>query len=378
MDPVRPPADLTLRRSGRDPGGLPARLAAWLATVFPPERTAPSVALRDGVDGNGMSSETLLLEAAWTEGGRRRTGRYVARVTPDLEDVPVFPEYALRDQYDAMRLVGELTGVPVPGVRWMEPTGEVIGSPFFLMDHVEGVVPPDVLPYNFGGNWLFDAAPEDQRRLQDRTVAVIAELHAIPGAPARFGFLAPRHGVAGDTPLARDLARTRAWYDFAVAGLGRSPLVERGLAWLESHLPETGETVLSWGDARIGNILYRDFTPAAVLDWEMASLGPRELDVSWMIFAHRVFESITAVLELPGMPHFLREEDVTATYAELSGVTLGDLRWYHVYNGVRWAVVFMRTGARQIHFGEIERPGDIETLMHHRPLIAALLDEAGA
>jgi aminoglycoside phosphotransferase (APT) family kinase protein len=246
------------------------------------------------------------------------------------------------------------------------------------MDRVEGVVPPDVLPYNFGGNWLYDASPEEQRRLQDVTVETIAKLHAIPDAPSTFGFLTPREGAEGDTPLARNLARTRVWYDFATTDLGRSPLVERGLAWLTANLPETRETVLSWGDSRIGNILYRDFAPVAVLDWEMAAIGPRELDISWMIFAHQVFESITTVMAMPGMPHFLREEDAKATYEELTGVALGDLRWYHVYNGVRWSIVFMRTGARQIHFGEIEHPGDIETLMHNRPLLEKLLDEVGA
>lgn len=163
-----------------------------------------------------------------------------------------------------------------------------------------------------------------------------------------------------------------------MTGLGRSPLVERGLAWLAATVPRTRETVLCWGDARIGNILYRDFTPAAVLDWEMAALGPRELDVSWLILAHRVFESITTVLALPGMPDFLREEDVTAAYEKAAGVTLDDLTWYHVYNGVRWAIVFMRTGARQIHFGEVERPADIETLLHHRPLLVELLEKVGA
>ena len=44
-----------------------------------------------------------------------------------------------------MKLAGELTDVPVPVVRWLEPTGEVLGRPFFLMDHVDGVVPPDVM-----------------------------------------------------------------------------------------------------------------------------------------------------------------------------------------------------------------------------------------
>jgi aminoglycoside phosphotransferase (APT) family kinase protein len=378
MADSHPPADFRLRRSGRDPATFPGRIAAWLETVLPPERSDPAVVVRDGVDTTGMSSETLLLDLSWTEDGERRTGRHVARVAPAPEDVPVFPEYALEDQFTTMRLVGELTDLPVPRVRWSEPTGKVIGSPFFLMDHVEGVAPSDVLPYDFGDNWLFDASPADQRRLQDASVAVIAALHAIPDAPSRFGFLTPRQGAPGDGLLARNLARTTAWYDFAVPGLGRSPLVERGLAWLEANLPAAGETVLSWGDSRIGNILYRDFTPMAVLDWEMAAIGPRELDVSWMISAHQVFESLTTSLGLPGMPHFLREEDVRATYEDLAGVALDDLRWYHVYNAVRWCIVFMRTGARQIHFGEVERPGDIETLMHHRPLVARLLDEVGA
>ena len=83
--------------------------------------------------------------------------------------------------------------------------------------------------------------------------------------------------------------------------------------------------MLCWGDSRIGNVLYRDFEPVGVLDWEMAAIGPREMDLSWMVFAHLVFESITEVFELPGMPHFLREEDVQATYAEITGVELGDL-----------------------------------------------------
>ncbi len=244
------------------------------------------------------------------------------------------------------------------------------------MDRIDGLVPRDVLPYNFGDNWLYDATPEEQRRLQDSSVKVLADLHAIPDAESTFDFLDPKQ--PGETALARNLARTRAWYDFAVADIGRSPIAERGLAWLEANLPDTSEAVLCWGDARIGNVLYRDFEPVGVLDWEMAAIGPRELDVSWMVFAHQVFESITGMLEMPGMPHLLREEDVKATYESLSGVELGDLDWYHVYNAVQWCIVFMRTGARQIHFGEIERPDDIETLMHNKPLLENLLPKVGA
>jgi aminoglycoside phosphotransferase (APT) family kinase protein len=369
---------MKMQRSSRDATTLPTRLAAWLGTVLPPGAD-PRVTLHSGIDANGMSSETIVLDVDWTEGGEPRHGEYVARVAPAAEDLPVFPHYELQDQYDAIRLVGELTGVPVPAVRWMESTGDVLGTPFFLMDRVDGVVPQDVLPYNFGDNWLHDASPADQRRLQDTSIRVLTELHAVPDAATTFGFLDPaRHGHPGSTLLERNLARTRAWYEFAVPDIGRSPIVERGLAWLEANVPPTDEAVLCWGDSRIGNIMYRDFEPVAVLDWEMATIGPRELDVSWIVFAHQVFETITGLLELPGMPHFLREDEVRAEYQRLTGVALGDLHWYHVYNGVQWAIVFLRTGARQIHFGEIERPDDIESLFHHKPLLDRLLAEAGA
>ncbi len=370
-----PSADMRLTRSSRDASTLPVRLADWLATLLP-EGADPTVTMESSADANGMSSETLVVDAAWTADGETRAGHFVARVAPAADDVPVFPSYRLQDQYDAMRLVGELTDVPVPPVHWLEPTGEVLGAPFFLMERVEGEVPPDVLPYNFGGNWLFDAAPEEQRRLQDATVGVLARLHAIPDATTTFAFLDPDQ--PGATPLERNLARTRAWYDFAVADVGRSPLIERGLAWLEANLPEDDDTVLCWGDARIGNVMYRDFTPVGVLDWEMAAIGPRRLDLGWLVFAHRVFETIAEIMELPGMPHFLREEDVRATYAELTGVDVGDLTWFTLYAAVQWGVVFMRTGARQVHFGEIELPDEVEGFMHHRPLFERLLDEVGA
>ena len=78
------------------------------------------------------------------------------------------------------------------------------------------------------------------------------------------------------------------------------------------------------------------------------------------------------------MPHFLREQDVVASYEEITGVSVGDLTWFHVFNAVQWCIVFMRTGARSIHFGEIERPEDIETLMHHKGLMESILERAGA
>ncbi|WP_228538105.1 phosphotransferase family protein [Nocardia sp. XZ_19_385] len=374
---TQPDAGMRLQRSSRDTSMLIPRLTEWLGTQLP-EAAEPSVILRSGIDSNGMSAETLVLDMTWTEAGVERVVGLIGRMVPAPGDFPILETYALRAQFDAMRIVAEASDVPVPRVRFLEPTGAVLGTPFLLMDRIDGSVPPDVMPYTFGDNWLFDASPAQQRRLQDSTIEALAKLHAIPDAPATFAFLDPEQ--PGSSPLARTLNRARSWYEFAARDSGPSPLVERILVWLTANLPHTSkaETVLSWGDARIGNCMYRDFTPVAVLDWELATIGPRELDLAWLVFAHRVFQTIASTYGMPGMPDFLREADAKAAYAEYSGVEVGDLTWYTMFAALNYCVVFMRSGGRQVHFGEMARPDDIEILFHHKPLVEELLAELGA
>ena len=355
---------------------LPTAISRWLSTVSPGGGD-PEVIVESGVDTNGMSSETIILTVRWVGDAEPVEQRLVARVAPTDEDMPVFPSYRLDHQFDVMRLVAEKTDVPVPRVRWLEPTGQVLGRPFFLMDHVDGVVPPDVMPYTFGGNWFFDAPAESLRQLQDATVEVIAKLHSIPDAPSSFSFLSDEQ-PAGQNALRRHFAGVRSWYDFAVADIGSSPLLEGAFGWLEANWPDgaaAAEPVLLWGDARIGNVLYADFRPVAVLDWEMTALGPRELDVAWLIFAHMVFQELAGLANLPGLPDVLREDDVRETYRRLTRVELGDLHWFYVYSGVMWACVFMRTGARRVHFGEIEKPADPESLFYHGALLKRLIGD---
>jgi aminoglycoside phosphotransferase (APT) family kinase protein len=78
---------------------------------------------------------------------------------------------------------------------------------------------------------------------------------------------------------------------------------------------------------------------------------------------------------LPGLPEVMREEDVRATYRHLTGVELGDLRWFYVYSAVIWCCVFMRTGARRVHFGEIDKPDDVESMFYHGGLLKRLIGE---
>ena len=364
-----------LQRSARDISTLPGVMSRWLSTVMP-GGVEPQVTVESGVDSNGMSSETIILTGRWEADGQAHEEKWVARVAPTKEDVPVFTSYRMDHQFDVIRLVGELTDVPVPQVRWLEPTGEVLGTQFFLMDYVSGVVPPDVMPYTFGGNWFADSPDESQRALQDNTVDVLAKLHEIPDAETTFDFLASQ--ADGDEPnaLRRNLNWLKSWYEFAVGDIGRSPLVEQALEWLDANWPAdiaANQTVLIWGDSRVGNVLYEDFKPVAVLDWEMATLGPREMDAAWMVFAHMVFQELAGLAGMPGLPGFMREDDVKATYAEKTGVQLGDLNWFYVYSGVIWCCVFMRTSARRVRFGEIEKPDDVETLFYHGALLRRLI-----
>jgi aminoglycoside phosphotransferase (APT) family kinase protein len=368
-EPVVPP-EVDMHRSSRDPAQLRPKLEAWLGDLLP-AGAEPKIPELEATSANGMSSETILFTAEWTKGGATKSEHLVARVAPDPTDVPVFPSYDLERQFEAIRLVGELSAVPVPRVWWSDASGHATGVPLFVMERVDGIVPPDVMPYSFGDNWLFDATPEEQRTLQDSTVEVLANLHGIENAEARFAFLA--HDDAGRTHLERLINHAKAWYEYAREG-HRCGIVERLFTWLDDHLPtDTGPTVVSWGDSRIGNVMYRDFRPCAVLDWEMAALGPRELDLAWLTYSHGVFESLASMFELPGMPTFLRTLDVAATYESMSGYTPRHLDFYTAFAAVQWCIVFVRTGLRAVHFGTEQMPADVDDFIRHRPAVEQLL-----
>src|SRR5690606_37421088 len=143
---------------------------------------------------------------------------------------------------------------------------------FLVMDRVDGRVPPDVMPYTMV-SFLTDASPAELAELEAESVGLLAGIHTI-GAGDDLAFLDP--GGSG-TALRRHVDAERAYYRWVCEGL-ETPLLDRAFAWLEDHWPaatDAAEPVLSWGDARIGNVIYQGVRPAAVLDWEMASIGPR-------------------------------------------------------------------------------------------------------
>ena len=358
----------TVTKTTRDFDEVRRRLETWLAGRLGHARDVRLTSF-DVPSSNGMSSETVLFDAAWDDGGPQHRS-LVARLAPEPTAVPVFPVYDLPRQFEAMRVVREVSDVPVPEVLWCESDEAPIGSPFFVMERVDGKVPPDVMPYNFD-SWVSAATPEERSLLQESSIDVLAQLHAIDDAERRFAFLALDR--PGDTPMRRHLAEQWAYYEWAREGL-RVPLIERTFAWLDEHWPvEEGPLGLSWGDSRIGNMLYRDFRPVAVLDWEMAALGPPEIDVTWFVYLHCFFEDLAAKFEVAGLPDFLQRDDVATSYERRTGYTPRDLDFYFVYAALRYAIVSVRTGKRSVHFGDAEMPDDLDDLIMHRPALEAML-----
>jgi aminoglycoside phosphotransferase (APT) family kinase protein len=216
-----------------------------------------------------------------------------------------------------------------------------------------------------------DASPDQRAALVRSSVDVLAEVHSIDPGNADLSFLMEL--AEGASAMTTQLDAQRAYYEWAREHVSY-PLIEQTFAWLEAHRPREKPAVLNWGDSRIGNILYRDFTPVAVLDWEMATVGPREVDVAWMVFLHRFFQDLAERFELPGMPGFMDPGTVCARYEERTGYRPTDLHWYEVFGALRFAIVSVRTSTRGIAYGQMEAPPDPDDLIMFRTLLEGMIN----
>ena len=354
-------ADVTGTPWRRDPAVLAKGLAAWAQHAIGTDAVISDFAAPD----NGMSSETVLFTV---QQGATAT-RYVARLAPEATVIPVFPEYDLALQCEAMRTVARHTSVPVPSTPFYETDERWLGSPFLVMGRVDGRVPTDNPPYVFGG-WLMDATPDERRHLQDASVEVLAKLHRITPSTHDLAFLErPQFGVSA---LDQHLGYQRYYYEWAREG-GEYPLIERTFEWLDARRPTEGATVLNWGDGRIGNMMFDGFDPVAVLDWEMAAVGPVEIDLAWMIFLHRFFQDLAERLTMPGLSDFMTRDDVVATYERLTGHTVEALEWFEVFAALRFAIVSVRTTVRGVAYGQQEPPNEPDDVVMFRALLEEML-----
>jgi len=298
----------------------------------------------------------------------------VARLAPAPgSPYPTFPRYDLELQRSAIELVRERTNVPVPEIVHLEDSDVWLGAPFMVTRQVEGLVPSDNPPYLLDPNgWFLQGTSQDWRRLETSTIEVLVQLHQIGGDDETTAFL--QSDQPGGTALAKLVAFCHKYYDWARDGQA-VPVLERAIEVLSATLPSNRRCVLNWGDARPGNIIYRDFVPVVVLDWEMAGLGPPEVDLAWTTFFQRFFGEMAQKYGLAPVPAMFQREESKALYERLSGETLDNLAWYEALAGLRFGIILMRMSLRSIAFGTQEPASDPDALMMFAPLLEHLLDE---
>ena len=316
------------------------KLAAWLAKQLP-AGAEPRLSELTTPTASGFSNDTLLCDLAWRDGGRERSESLVVRVQP--MGFQVFPEYDLALQVRTLKLLGG-TDVPVPRVLWFEPEDRsVLGAPFYVMARVTGRVPTDQPPYHTGG-WMTEASPAEREAIWWGGIDCIAKIHRLDWKSLGFGFLEkPELGANG---LERQLAYYRSYLAWGARGKPQ-PTIDAALAWLEQHAPADEPTVLLWGDARIGNIIFDGTRPAAVLDWEMVTLGSPEADLAWAIFLDRHHSEGVETPRLAGFPSY---EATVARYTSLTGHPVKHLHYYQVFAGFRFAVIFLRIAQQIVHY----------------------------
>jgi len=137
------------------------------------------------------------------------------------------------------------------------------------------------------------------------------------------------------------------------------PVTEAIWEWLIANRPdEDSDVVLCWGDSRVGNIIWDDFSPVAVLDWEMATLGQPELDLGWWLYFDRQF---TEGLNVPRPPGFPTHEATVERYAELVGRPVRNLEYYEIFSGFRFAVIMCRLTDLLVESGQLPEDTDMGT-----------------
>lgn len=336
-------------------------LTGWLSTRLP---DASGVVV-SGVKmpaASGFSCETVFFDATWTREALGQRGSFVARVAP-VGGAGLFPTYDLESDARVMRALSEHTDVPAPRVLFLELDPAVLGSPFLVMERIAGQVPADDPPYPMQG-WVIDLPLERQRVLVDNAVAAIAAVARVDWSGLGLGGLA-RVG------LEQQLAFLGELYTSGARGVVQ-PLVSAGLQYLRANAPQDEPLSLSWGDARLGNMIFaEDGSVAGALDWELAAIASPEQDIGYFLWALRLWSEGYGAASPPGFPS---RDDILSRFERLSGYSVTNVDYYERYSAVFGAILLMRAGNLMIDAGTLPPDSTIAVLNPAVVLLADYLD----
>jgi aminoglycoside phosphotransferase (APT) family kinase protein len=325
----------------RDPAHITAVLERWLAARVGVDR----VEVTDLVvpQTSGFSNETFLLNARWS--AERGTVPLVLRSQPQTH--ALFPEIDLiEQQYLSMKLLGERSNVPVAKVLWAEADPSVLGGPFFVMERLEGKVPGDNPPYTLEG-FVVEMTPGVRRAWHENAVEAMTRVGRVDWRAAGFGHLDKRHHGALGPEQRRGYFRH--FLEWATRG-ERHPVAHPAFERLLAIWPDDGERIdLCWGDARVGNQMFRGTEVIGIFDWEMVSLGNCESDLGWWLFLQRYSTDGVGAPLLEGM---LDRAETIACWQRHMGRRAAHVDFYERLAGFHFTLVMIRL-AEMMQFPEM-------------------------
>ncbi len=297
-----------------------ARLDAFLRGALPdlegPLRLEPIV--------GGQSNPTFFV----TYDNRR----LVLRKQPPGELLP--SAHAIDREYRVISALRE-TGVPVPPALLYCDDRAVVGTPFYVMERVEGRV--------FHDCTLPGVAPAERHAMYEAMARALAALHNVDFTAIGLG----DYGRPGNY-FARQVSRwSRQWAEVRTRDDAH---IERLIAWLPAHIPAEEITSIVHGDYRIGNLMFHPTEPrvVALLDWELSTLGHPLADLAHSAMAWLSgpdeYGGIRGLdldaLGIPALEPYLAAYDAEARH----GARLGT--FHMVFALFRWSMIFEGIAAR--------------------------------
>ncbi len=227
-----------------------------------------------------IGSSTEILEIKQFKGGQSnptyfiKTNKadYVVRRKPPGKLLP--SAHAVDREYKVITALNK-TDVPVPKTFSFCEDVNVIGTPFFLMEHVKGSIYWDLL--------LPQSNTEERRKIYLSMNETIAKLHCVD-----FKAIGLEDYGKYENYMARQIHRWSKQYKDSETQ--HIPEIDNLIDWLPKNIPEDEETSIVHGDFRLDNMVFDENTleVKAILDWELSTLGSPIADFTYHMMAWRL------------------------------------------------------------------------------------------
>lgn len=225
-----------------------------------------------------------------------------------------------------------------PKVIAFEPTGAILGAPFYLMERRRGVILRKALPTDLMNDH------SAIRRVCELLVDALADLHAVDYAAAGLGDFGKPQGY---------IARQVSGWSERYTGSQTDDIAQMTsvAAWLAAHQPADGAPALIHNDFKFDNVIFDEGLThiTGVLDWEMATVGDPLMDLGTSLSYWAQASDPPAYHQLPfgptATPGMLTRKEIAARYLSRSGRGADSLVFYYAFGLFKTAVI-----AQQIYY----------------------------